>query len=580
MRHVKLVVVVVVAVLGSLVAVWAKTDPRPAARGSTVAVVIGVDRIEPDYDKPRDSAAHQAVTLAGLLREPTYSATAPFNVLLLTSDSPASLQPTSPRIRQTIRQAAAATRPDDTLLVYFAGRSVLTAQGPRLETSETSTNPNDIPALSVRHLYDALADAPAGQILLILDAGLPGPAKLQLPTDSRVALWLARGAGEAATNNELPRGVFSWSLLRELQAAAGQRIALSELARRVAAGMAEWGRQHRPVPAPNLLAPEQFELDFTHGNGGKRPQADLPPTVASTINTLRAEADARFNRAFTHRRNNRREAAFAEYARAVSSYRSVLALDPDDFTANYRLAYIFQCRGAFDEAERRYRKAMQCDPDYTDAYRGVGDAIYLEQRFAEVDMSVAIDPENEMFAGLMYDLQDHDWAEERYLEAIAYEPKAWALFSLGEYLYKLERHGEAEALYRAVLHRNPNAVWAHYKLGKFRADRGRFDLAEEALRHVIAQDPTQAWPYTCLGDIIRHVLETDTSARLDRQAATLFRQAIERDPRQAWPYCGLGESLERLEKPAEAVAAYRQAVQRDPKLIPAVLALARLEGRR
>ena len=89
-----------------------------------------------------------------------------------------------------------------------------------------------------------------------------------------------------------------------------------------------------------------------------------------------ANAEAHFRIGDFHRRRG-------DYALAVDSYRAALAAGANNAVLSNNLALALQARGATDEAETLFRKAIQQQPGLVEASANLGDLLSRQQRFAE-----------------------------------------------------------------------------------------------------------------------------------------------------------------------------------------------------
>jgi tetratricopeptide (TPR) repeat protein len=68
---------------------------------------------------------------------------------------------------------------------------------------------------------------------------------------------------------------------------------------------------------------------------------------------------------------------------AISSYKKVLALDPNYAPAHINLGTLYYNQSDYDLAEEYYRKAIECDPRYALAYFDLGNVLDETQRLDE-----------------------------------------------------------------------------------------------------------------------------------------------------------------------------------------------------
>ena len=125
-------------------------------------------------------------------------------------------------------------------------------------------------------------------------------------------------------------------------------------------------------------------------------------------------------------------------------------------------------------------------------------------------------------------------------------PDASAAFAA----YRAGRAGEAEAIGRAILARDPEDAGAHYVCGLVAADRGALASARQAFESAVALAPDKASLHTTLGTLA--LRQGDDTA-----AARAFRAALALAPGSAAAHTNLGVALKRQGRLEEAVAAFR-----------------------
>ncbi len=154
-----------------------------------------------------------------------------------------------------------------------------------------------------------------------------------------------------------------------------------------------------------------------------------------------------------------------------------------------------------DEAEKAFRKAIEIDPDDSQAWIRLG-ILLSEKR------------------------ERHHEAEKAFRKAIEIDPNlapVWGM--LGSLLSKsIDRHNEAEEAFSKAIDINPNIhpIWT--LLGNFLSKKERYDEAERALRKAIDINPNFAPAWGMLGSLL--------SKNLDRhnEAEKAYNIAIELNP--------------------------------------------------
>ena len=118
---------------------------------------------------------------------------------------------------------------------------------------------------------------------------------------------------------------------------------------------------------------------------------------------------------------------------------------------------------------------------------------------------------------------------------------------------------EAEALYRAVLQREPNNADVLHLLGVLAHQAGKPQIAIDLISQAIRIAPTVPWFHNNLGEVYR------TAGLLD-QAVACYQQAIALSPGYAEPHMNLGNALLQMGRPAEAISPLQKSVELKPEL--------------
>ncbi len=129
--------------------------------------------------------------------------------------------------------------------------------------------------------------------------------------------------------------------------------------------------------------------------------------------------------------------------------------------------------------------------------------------------------------------------------------------------------GEAEALFRRILARQPQNAETNHNLGLVLLQRGQLEAAIGAFRQALTYRPN--YPAACLN--LGVVLE-----RLDRkdEALAAYRRAIACQPNYPEAHNNIGSLLQRQGQLSAAAEAYRRAVELAPTYVMAIYNLAGL----
>jgi Flp pilus assembly protein TadD len=159
---------------------------------------------------------------------------------------------------------------------------------------------------------------------------------------------------------------------------------------------------------------------------------------------------------------------------AVTSFHKALNIQPDYTQAHSNLGNVFKELGRLDEAVESYHKALAIKPDLAEAHYNLGATF---QDLGKLDEAVA-----------------------SYHKALAIKlDYAEAHYNLGNALKDLWRLHEAIASYNKALAIKPDYVEAHSNLGNVFKELGRLDEAVESYHKALAIKPDYAGAHVNLG---------------------------------------------------------------------------------
>ncbi len=199
------------------------------------------------------------------------------------------------------------------------------------------------------------------------------------------------------------------------------------------------------------------------------------------------------------------------------------------------------------EAEKYFRAAAEANPNYAEAWSGLGDV--AETR------------------------DDGALALEHYEKALALKPDlVYTLLNAGLAAGKLNRQDKAEAWYREALRLDPKSAEAANGIGLALAKQGRFDEARQYFENAIALRRDFAGAINNLG-----VLYLQLNQAKDAIAA--FTYGIREAPDEDILYLNLGRIYTRAGNFEEARRVMRQLLERKPDSAVARHALRELENK-
>lgn len=223
-----------------------------------------------------------------------------------------------------------------------------------------------------------------------------------------------------------------------------------------------------------------------------------------------------------------------DYHSAVSIWRSVVALRPDNWRAHNSLGEELHRAGKFEEALDHLQRAVKLRPN--DALSRINLARVLQSQ------------------GRPEEALGH------FRAAVAAEPKhLLARMRLGSALVGQNRTDEAMDHYRAALSIEPAYAMAHYNLGILLAQQGQLDQAIDHYRRALRSRPDYAEAHYELATALGQMGQLD-------EAIGHLRQAVSINPNYADAYYNLHLALNLVGRPGEALAAYREAVRLKPEL--------------
>jgi len=232
----------------------------------------------------------------------------------------------------------------------------------------------------------------------------------------------------------------------------------------------------------------------------------------------------------------------------------------------YDQGRIFQARGRLPEAEQAYRKAVNINNNFVEAYNNLGNVLLNIGRLTEaVDAygkALKIMPHHAMLLSNMGNalhLQgDNKKAVVLLKQAINSDDSyADAHNNLGNALYDLGDTEKAIDSYRQAIKINPFLADAHNNIGSVWRDLGKLDQAVISFTKAIEVDSKHKEAYNGIGNTLNDRGMFD-------QAIVSYHKAINIDPKYKDAYNGIGSSLSNQGKLEEAIIAYDRALKLDP----------------
>jgi len=250
---------------------------------------------------------------------------------------------------------------------------------------------------------------------------------------------------------------------------------------------------------------------------------------------------------------------------ALEMIQYTLTHDPkDDDPMAYTLdGYIKWDEKKFDESIKLYKKAIEINPKYIDAYNGWGYSLYDQKKYNEAAeiyrKSFSIDPKNKYtfhYMGLNLEAQGKiDSAVEMYKKTVQTDPSYPDVYpDYGRILLKQNKIEEAEQMFSKQTELVPKSSSAFTELADFYYGQKNYDKAIELYNKALELNPN----YT--DAVIGAANVLSDQSRFD-DANLMYRKAIQLDSTRTELYSKLGLILEDQKKYDNAIEIYKKAVK-------------------
>ena len=272
------------------------------------------------------------------------------------------------------------------------------------------------------------------------------------------------------------------------------------------------------------------------------------------------------------------ETAIRGVEKLVGMYKKAIEIDPSYTDAYYNLANVYKDIGRNKEAADIYLKVLELDDNYKDASYNLG-LIYAQldkpdDAIAAFKKTIAADPANEdVYVNVIKAYNDiirdkkgvPAYETERkdlllaYKTLISRKPKsAVSYFNIGWVHSEIGDLKEAISNYEKALELKPGYTNALYNLGNAYKDSGQIQEAIERYTEVLKLDPQNA--DACLNLGITYNILGDRP-----RAIGFYKKAIEIDPKHTNAYFNLGFSYEVGGDLAAAIESYTKAAELNPQ---------------
>ena len=250
----------------------------------------------------------------------------------------------------------------------------------------------------------------------------------------------------------------------------------------------------------------------------------------------------------------------------IESYQKALQLNPNHTDAYNNMGMALYDQGRFDEAVEVYQKAVKLEPEYADAHYNLGNALKqtgdLKQAIESYKASLAINPNDvELlfnYGNALKSYGDFDQAIEAYFDALKIDPNFAAAQTNMDHV--VEEKSKLERLIQKTLKQDgsiPEAAQKLQNMAIWLHGRGNTKKALSNLRKAIAVYPKYAEAYSIQGIFLSE--KGDLEAAIDS-----YKQAIKIKPDYAEAYLNMGNALKDKGNANSAIESYEQAIKIKP----------------
>ncbi len=267
---------------------------------------------------------------------------------------------------------------------------------------------------------------------------------------------------------------------------------------------------------------------------------------------------------------------------AIHTLQAALRSDPQNTAGYYRLGVAFSQTGDWPQAEGAWQKAVQLNPDLSDAHLALArsalrrnDMQALEQSANQLIRLLPGSPAGYAMRSLsLLKRNRFTSAEQDALKAISLAPKAPdGYMQMGNIRLAQKKYAEAAAFYEKTLDRDPGSSDALSSLMNIYVYQGDLQKAFSAAEAQIAKVPDSSAFYDLLGSARFDHRKTDK----DLQAAESYlKKSAELDRHNADAWLKLSEAQAARGKVDEAIATGQSALQDNPKQIAFYILTGRL----
>ncbi|MBI4711044.1 MAG: tetratricopeptide repeat protein [Candidatus Omnitrophica bacterium] len=242
-----------------------------------------------------------------------------------------------------------------------------------------------------------------------------------------------------------------------------------------------------------------------------------------------------------------------------------LAVVPNNWMAHRVLGVTLERKSLLNAAQVHYLARWQISPHSSQAQVDMGNVLFKRQKYrrseARFREALNINPDFvEARRGLAMTLERLGKTQEAFAhyEQILPEGDAGDFAGVANMLAERGKHKEAAEFYSQALKMNPNSADIHYNFANMLTGQGRYADAMVHYVQACRLKPTDPDAYTNMGLLYDHFGRVP-------QALYCYEKAVALDPNHPEAHCNWGGILARQGKWEEAAFHYRRALQSRPQ---------------
>ncbi|MCQ2610382.1 MAG: tetratricopeptide repeat protein [Treponema sp.] len=217
-----------------------------------------------------------------------------------------------------------------------------------------------------------------------------------------------------------------------------------------------------------------------------------------------------------------------------AAIQKVLAIDPNNATANVELGQEQVLLKKYKIARNYYQKALKGDPSEPNAIFGYGQTSYymndIEEARKAFKKMIELNPYDSIawayLGKLSAEEQNYKPAVEYVKKAIELEPAYDYYMDLGNYSRFLGRFADAEAAWTQAIKINPDYFLAYAYRGGLYDEQNKFDKALNDYRAVVRTNPDYYYAYESLGNLAWHEGQWEEARKAYEKAYSYNKENI------------------------------------------------------